>query len=262
MIFCLWLTASAASAAAVPVDKSVYMDATRSVEERVAALLPQMTLEEKQSQTINWAPGDCCGPAQIKEHFAGIGLGALSNGGASTPAGLAAQNKLQLWMINNTRLGIPISFSAETLHSGVGGGSKDVSGNGGGSVMFPMPCMQGATWNTPLIEEVARVIGLEASASGNDRGFSPEINVCTDPRFGRTEENFGCVSRSAAPAAAAHHKWLHVHVTLLLLLLLLLLWRQGRSNTCGRNGSGRGPGPARRQHAGAQQLPAARNHRQ
>ena len=25
----------------------------------------------------------------------------------------------------------------------------------------------------------------------SDRGFSPEINVCIDPRFGRTEENFG-----------------------------------------------------------------------
>lgn len=37
----------------------------------VSRLLPQMTLEEKQAQTINWAPGDCCGPAQIKETFAG-----------------------------------------------------------------------------------------------------------------------------------------------------------------------------------------------
>ena len=26
---------------------------------------------------------------------------------------------------------------------------------------------------------------------GIDRGLSPEINVCNDPRFGRTEENFG-----------------------------------------------------------------------
>ena len=41
----------------------------------MAALLPQMTLDEKQSQTINWAPGDCCGPAQIKQAFVGIGLG-------------------------------------------------------------------------------------------------------------------------------------------------------------------------------------------
>ena len=79
------------------------------------------------------------------------------------------------------------------------------------------------------------MIAIEASASGNDRGFSPEINVreqchtvalsdyrshacggrcsnltrmrapgllpeqvCTDPRFGRTEENFGEVRKSSS----------------------------------------------------------------
>ena len=31
----------------------------------------------------------------------------------------------------------------------------------------------------------------EAAAGGIDRGFSPELNVVTDPRFGRLEENFG-----------------------------------------------------------------------
>ena len=166
-----------------PVDKSVYMDPSRSVEERVAALLPQMTLTEKQAQTINWAPGACCNPPQIKAEFKGIGLGAVSNGGSSSAAGLTAQNELQLWMMNNTRLGIPISFSVETLHSAVGGGAPDAAGNGGGSTIFPMPAMQGSTWNVPLVEDVARIIATEASAQGNDRGFSPEINVCTDPRF-------------------------------------------------------------------------------
>ena len=39
---------------------------------------------QSQAQTINWAPGDCCGPAEIKATFASTGLGALSNGGAST----------------------------------------------------------------------------------------------------------------------------------------------------------------------------------
>jgi beta-glucosidase len=170
---------------------------------------PSVRLDEKQAQTINWAPGDCCGATQIKSTFAGTGLGALSNGGSASPAGLAAQNELQTWMVNNTRLGIPISFSAETLHSAVGGGSKDVSGNGGGSVMFPMPCMQGCTWNTALIEKVARVIGTEARASGNDRGFSPEINVCTDPRFGRTEENFSEDPALVAAMGVAAVKGLH-----------------------------------------------------
>jgi beta-glucosidase len=39
---------------------------------------------------------------------------------------------------------------------------------------------------------------------GVTRGFSPEINVCTDPRFGRTEENFGedpCLVASMGVAA-------------------------------------------------------------
>ena len=41
------------------------------------------------------------------------------------------------------------------------------------------------------MQEVAAAIAVEARACGVTRGFSPEINVCTDPRFGRTEENFG-----------------------------------------------------------------------
>jgi hypothetical protein len=31
------------------------------------------------------------------------------------------------------------------------------------------------------------VIAMEASASGIDRGFSPVLHFCTDPRFGRCE---------------------------------------------------------------------------
>lgn len=36
---------------------------------------------------------------------------------------------------------------------------------------------------------VDRVVGLEAYATGIDRGFSPELNVPGDARFGRTEES-------------------------------------------------------------------------
>jgi hypothetical protein len=39
------LTAAATCMPGRPVDKSIYMDPTKSVEERVAALLPQMTCE-------------------------------------------------------------------------------------------------------------------------------------------------------------------------------------------------------------------------
>ena len=57
--------------------------------------------------------------------------------------------------------------------------------------IFPMPAGQGASWNRSLVRAVAAAIAAEARASGADRGFSPELQVATDPRFGRTQENFG-----------------------------------------------------------------------
>ena len=87
---------------------------------------------------------------------------------------------LQLAWINGTRLGIPLSFVIETSHCGAAGGT-----------IFPMGITQGASWNTTLAHVVGQAIAKEARAWGGDRGLSPEINVCTDPRFGRIEENFG-----------------------------------------------------------------------
>ena len=41
------------------------------------------------------------------------------------------------------------------------------------------------------MEAAGSGIAFEASASGVDRGFSPVLHFCTDPRFGRCEESFG-----------------------------------------------------------------------
>ena len=57
--------------------------------------------------------------------------------------------------------------------------------------IFPMPAGQGASWNRTLVRAIASAVAAEARASGADRGFSPELQVATDPRFGRTQENFG-----------------------------------------------------------------------
>ena len=53
-----------------------------------------------------------------------------------------------------------------------------------------MPVLQGATWNTSLIREIAEINALELRSSGGDQALSPILQVCTDPRFGRMEENF------------------------------------------------------------------------
>jgi beta-glucosidase len=93
---------------------------------------------------------------------------------------IANLRRLQLAALNETRLGVPITFVTETSHCGAAGGT-----------VFPMGATQGATWDVALVGEVAAAIALEARSWGTSRGLSPEINVVTDFRFGRTEENFG-----------------------------------------------------------------------
>ena len=181
MLALLTAAALAALAAGGPTagDRSVYMDPAQPIEARVAALLAQMTTLEKQAQTVHLTGHLNGSAAATLRVYGATGLGALP-GGFSTPEAQAAQNAFQRDMLNASRLGIPVTFHVESLHSGVSGGT-----------VFPMPCAQGASWNAPLVRGIARAIAAEAAAGGIDRGFSPELNVVTDPRFGRLEENFG-----------------------------------------------------------------------
>ena len=71
---------------------------------------------------------------------------------------------------------------------------EQICGTNGDDVLgtiFPMPAGQGSSWNRTAVRAVAAAIAAESRASGADRGFSPELQVATDPRFGRTQENFG-----------------------------------------------------------------------
>lgn len=101
-------------------------------------------------------------------------------GGLATHS-INCSNSLQRILTGKTRLGIPASFFAETTHSG----------GAPGTTVFPMPVSQGASWNVSLVEQIGAINALELRSSGGDQGLSPILQVCTDPRFGRMEENFG-----------------------------------------------------------------------
>ena len=62
----------------------------------------------------------------------------------------------------NTRLGIPPIQIGECLHGQLAMGAT----------IFPQAIAQGSTWNPELIERMASVIALEASASGVDQALS------------------------------------------------------------------------------------------
>lgn len=169
------------------------MNASAPIDDRVAALLALMTVPEKVAQTLLpfYAYGS---PAStlVLSAFNATGVGVLYNPtqgpliGGDTCAALnitchvQAQNQLQANIITSSRLHIPISFVAETLHSAINTGA-----------VFPMSSLMGASWDVALVAQVAQTIAREGRIGGLDRGYSPLLGVFTDARFGRTEENFG-----------------------------------------------------------------------
>jgi beta-glucosidase-like glycosyl hydrolase len=176
-----------------------YNDASRSAEARVADLLPRMNLDEKIAQMhALWLilsedgqhrprMDDFTGgtdPAAVKKAL-GHGLGqisrALGSHGVEPRQGVRALNRLQKFLKEETRLGIPVLSHEECL---VGLMAR-------GATMFPSALAYSATWNPDLIERVAEAIGREARSVGCHQGLAPVFDVSRDVRWGRTEETLG-----------------------------------------------------------------------
>jgi beta-glucosidase len=169
-------------------------DAVLPVPVRVADLISRMTLEELAHQLINKNEGGWSDLPDILGEFGATGIGSLfidevMNKSAwghanvsqwSTPLeALRARNALQAAFMARSRLGIPVSFCMEGLHSGAWGGT-----------IFPGPPALGAAWNVSLVRAIGAIIAVEARASGVDTALSPVVNMFSDPRFGRYSEGF------------------------------------------------------------------------
>ena len=148
-----------------------WLNASLPVGVRVALLLSAMTVEEKIAQ-LGYNIRPCATMDVAKDYANGVGGCAVSS--------IADTIKMRKDLQKLTRLGIPPSIHGETTHSG----------GAANTTVFPMPCLQGATFNTTLVEEIAASNALQLRAAGGDMGLSPILQVCTDPRFGRLEENF------------------------------------------------------------------------
>jgi beta-glucosidase-like glycosyl hydrolase len=176
-----------------------YQDPQRPIEERASDLLARMSLEEKTAQMhALWLilsedgehrprQDDFTGgtdPAAVKKAL-GHGLGqvsrALGSHGVDPRTGVRALNRLQKFLREETRLGIPALSHEECL---VGLMAR-------GATMFPSALAYGATWNPELIERAAQAIGREARSVGCHHGLAPVLDVSRDVRWGRTEETLG-----------------------------------------------------------------------
>ena len=104
-----------------------------------------------------------------------------------------AGNALQRYVMENTRLGIPIFIAEEAPH-----GHMAI-----GATVFPTGIGQASTWNPDLMEQMGAVISKEVRLQGGHISYGPVIDISRDPRWSRVEESFGEDHVLSARIAAA-----------------------------------------------------------
>jgi beta-glucosidase len=160
----LTLLASAPLAAQGPADA------------RVRDLLARMTIEEKFWQLF-MIPGDLSDSTHDYSH----GAFGLQTPGTGARAQATTINTIQRYLVEKTRLGIPMIPFEEAVH-----GLKSEGGT-----MFPAAIALAATWDTALMARVATAIAEETRSRGIRDVLSPVINIANDVRWGRVEETYG-----------------------------------------------------------------------
>ncbi|MGP8175695.1 MAG: CIA30 family protein [Terracidiphilus sp.] len=163
-----------------------YKDASLPIADRVADLLPRMTLEEKVEQlATGWENRieviDPTGTYTTEQARKVI----QSEWGAEqkvTPRQMAIlRNGVQRYLHEKSRLGIPALFYSEALH-----GLMEY-----GSTSFPGTLSLASTWDPALVKRVFTAAGDEAGSRGVGQVFTPVLDLARDPRWGRTEETYG-----------------------------------------------------------------------
>ncbi len=181
-------------------DIVAWRDPARTYDERVAALLCRMTLEEKLAQLGSiWmgASGDGDGVAPMQDQFFDLddqppfaelvknGLGQLTRVFGTRPveaaSGMSALATLQSNVIATNRLGIPAVAHEECLTGFAAWGAT----------IFPTPLAWGAAFDPELVGEMAASFGETMRAVGVHQGLAPVLDVTRDYRWGRTEETIG-----------------------------------------------------------------------
>ncbi len=196
MVCALTLTAGHAQ------KKLPYRDATLPIEERVNDLLSRMTTEEKVGQlrcTLAWdyyeTDGKKVVPSEkFKKDIAEGQIGMLwgtyradpwtrksLENGLNPELAAKAGNALQKYVLEHTRLGIPLFLAEEAPH-----GHMAI-----GTTVFPTGFGMAATWSPQLIERAGQVIGKEVRLQGGHISYGPVLDLTREPRWSRVEEAMG-----------------------------------------------------------------------
>lgn len=162
---------------------------TSSIEQRLNSLLSQMTLDEKLAQLGSYWIYELQTKGELDQRKVATklrdGTGQITRvAGASTLDPVSAAktaNRLQRFLIEQTRLGIPAIFHEECC-----AGAMVL-----GSTMYPQMLGLAATFQPALAEAMTSAIRKQLRAIGARQGLAPVLDLARDPRWGRVEETFG-----------------------------------------------------------------------
>jgi beta-glucosidase len=168
--------------------KAPYRDASLPVKKRVDDLLVRMTTEEKVAQLMglwnggveDFKPELFDDSVKMKEIF-GKGCHSVHPAPFGIRETVLMRNRIQKYLVEETRLGIPAIFVDEGQH----GMMRPEA------TVFPQAIGLACSWDTSLFEKVYAVIAHEMRSRGTHHALTPVIDVCRDPRWGRTEETYG-----------------------------------------------------------------------
>ena len=142
------------------------------IDERVAALLAEMTIAEKIGQMTQLNASSDNAVEYLGERLRSGRLGSVLN---LADAGVI--NELQRIAVEESRLGIPLLVGRDVIH--------------GFATVMPLPIGQAASFNPEVARDGARIAALEAAGKGINWTFAPMIDVSRDPRWGRIAESYG-----------------------------------------------------------------------
>lgn len=139
-------------------------------------LMSKMTIQEKIGQLNQQVAGDIMtGSEQDTEITELLRKGEI--GSVLNVKGVDRVKAIQKIAVEESRLGIPLIVGMDVIH--------------GYETVFPIPLGLAATWDIEGIEESAHIAAKEASANGVAWTFSPMVDICVDPRWGRQAEGAG-----------------------------------------------------------------------
>lgn len=156
--------------------------------EHAAALLNEMTLQEKIGQLVQFSSSEATGPDDVKVDLNYVAASGFA-GSIINIAGAPATNALQRLAVEQSRLKIPLLFGLDVIH--------------GYRTVYPVPLALAASWNLKLIERCARMAAVEAASQGIRWTFSPMVDIARDARWGRITEGSGEDPYFGEKAAAA-----------------------------------------------------------